>query len=125
MKHVIGAALGRRDLYDNAFLLALSRLRFVPVHIPPPNSGVDGDGGAGDDGDGLGGMFPGGDDDDAWSGGVVLLRFDEAAVPRDRHLVFTAYPVHMDGLVPPQVWEIRCPSLCLVRRAGRYNRDLE
>lgn len=109
MRHINRTA-GEGDLYNNQFLTKLSHIRFVPVHTPPParrpeeddgifvsgsNHGIDGDG----DGDGGGGAGAG----EAWSEGVVLTRFDEAAVPKDRNLVFTAFPVHMSGLVPPQV----------------------
>lgn len=107
MRHINSAA-GEGELYNNDFLSRLSHLRFVPVHLPPPARRPDDDddavfaaeagGGGGGGGDGSGG---GGDE--AWSGGVALLRFNEAAVPRDRNLVFTAFPVHKTGLVPPQV----------------------
>ncbi|CAN0192941.1 unnamed protein product [Scytosiphon promiscuus] len=110
MRHINGSA-GNGELYNNEFLSALSRLRFVPVHLPPPAYRADDDDdgvfaaevasrGVGDGGGGGGGVSGG---DEAWSGGVVLLRFEEAAVPKDRNLVFTAFPMHMTGLVPPQV----------------------
>ncbi|CAM9507617.1 unnamed protein product, partial [Hapterophycus canaliculatus] len=117
MRHINGSA-GNGELYNSEFLSALSRLRFVPVHLPPPAYRADDDddavfaaeatsrggverGNGGSGGGSGGGGVPGGDE--AWSGGVVLLRFEEAAVPKDRNLVFTAFPMHMTGLVPPQV----------------------
>lgn len=107
MRH-INSATGEGELYNNEFLSSLSRLRFVPVHLPPPTHRADDDDdavfaveAAGSSGGGGGGA--GGGRGEAWSGGVVLLRFEEAAVPKDRNLVFTAFPVHMAGLVPPQV----------------------
>lgn len=114
MRH-INTAAGEGELYNNEFLSSLARLRFVPVHLPPPAHRPDDDddavfatevtGGSGGGG-GRGG-------DEAWSGGVVLLRFEEAAVPKNRNLVFTAFPVHMTGLVPPQVGGNRVVGMVL------------
>lgn len=109
MRHINSSA-GEGELYNNDFLSKLSRLRFVPGHLPPPAHAPDDD----DDDGGVsafaaeaagagGGKGGPGTGDEAWSGGIVLLRFEEAAVPRDRNLVFTAFPMHMTGLVPPQV----------------------
>lgn len=104
MRHINSAA-GEGELYNNEFLSSLGRLRFVPVHLPPPASRPDDDDDAVFAAEAAGGSGGGGGGggDEAWSGGVVLLRFEEAAVPKDRNLVFTAFPVHMAGLVPPQV----------------------
>ena len=106
MRHINSEA-GGGELYNNEFLSKLSRLRFVPVNLPPPlhradNEGVGAGGGGGDHGaSGVGGEGGGADED--WSPRVVLVRFEEAAVPKDRNLVFTAFPVHIPGLVPNQV----------------------
>lgn len=109
MRHINSAA-GEGELYNNDFLSSLGRLRFVPVHLPPPDHRPDDEDDAvfaaeaGKGGVERGAGAAGGDE--AWSGGVALLRFEEAAVPKDRNLVFTAFPVHMTGLVPPQVGAI-------------------
>lgn len=81
--------------------------------MPPPARRLEEDdgifvSGAEDGGGGGGGAAESGE---GWSEGVVLTRFDEAAVPKDRNLVFTAFPVHISGLVPPQVrWCLGFPD---------------
>lgn len=106
MRHINSTA-GEGDLYNNQFLTKLSRIRFVPVHTPPPARRLEEDDGifvaGSDEGGGGGGGGGAAGRGEVWSEGVVLTRFDEAAVPKDRNLVFTAFPVHMSGLVPPQV----------------------
>lgn len=94
MRHMNNEASGG-ELFNHDFLSTISNIRFVPVQLPPSFDDLDED-----EGD-RGGA--GGDTDDGWSEGVVLLKFEEAAVPKDRNLVFTAFPVHLPGLVPSQV----------------------
>ena len=105
MRHINSTA-GEGDLYNNQFLTKLSHIRFVPVHTPPPPRRPEEDDGIFVSGSEDGGVGRGGRAArrvEGWSEGVVLTRFDEAAVPKDRNLVFTAFPVHVSGLVPPQV----------------------
>lgn len=97
MQQIIGGA-GEGDLHNNEFLSNLARVRFVPARVPPPAHRLDGDSVA-DPGGGEGG----GSRAEGWGGGVVLVRFEEAAVLKDRNLVFTVFPVHITGLVPLQV----------------------
>lgn len=94
MQHMNNEASGG-ELFNHDFLSTLSRIRFVPVQLPPSFDDLDEDQDNRVRGDG--------NSDDGWSEGVVLLKFEEAAVPKDRNLVFTAFPVHLPGLVPSQV----------------------
>lgn len=109
-RHVV-AGLEGGELYNQDFLAKIAKIRFVPVHLPAPPQHVDdeqgiyvmgeadptarqdgSDDGSGDEGEEV-----------LWSGGVALVLYSEAAVPKDSNLVFTAQPVMMEGLVPPQV----------------------
>ena len=87
-------------------------------------SGSEEDGGGGGGGGGRGGGGGAAGRGEGWSEEVVLARFDEAAVPKDRNLVFTAFPVHVSGLVPPQVrWRLVREDLgrlcvCVCMRGG-------
>lgn len=92
------------ELYNNEFLHSLSRIRCVPVHLPPPVHRLEDDGIYVTDGAKAGSEeSKRAGTDKSWSGGVALVQFKEAAVPKDANLVFTAFPVQMEGLVPPQV----------------------
>jgi hypothetical protein len=83
------------DFFEPAFARALGTISFVPVECTDffntgRNGGGTGDAG-GSSGNGVGG------------GSTVLVSFSEAAVPKDRHLVWTAMPVIPPHLVPPQM----------------------
>ncbi|KAG5176706.1 hypothetical protein JKP88DRAFT_265343 [Tribonema minus] len=73
---------GVQFLGGHTFVDELSRVRFVPVQAPVnARAGVGG-------------------------GGFVtrLMRFEDAAAPRDAHLCYTVLPVLADGAAPPQMF---------------------
>lgn len=83
---------------SNQFFSDLARIRFVPTRLPRPAA-------RGQDGESVADAF-GGElcrREVGLSGGVVLVRFEDAAALRDSNLVFSAFPVHLTGLVPLQV----------------------
>lgn len=96
MQQIIREA-GRGGL-PNEFFSDLARIHFVPTRLPRPAArGLDGDSMA----DTVGGELC--RREEGSRGGVVLVRFEEAAALRDSNLVFTAFPVHLTGLVHLQV----------------------
>lgn len=103
MRHV-SSAFDDGALFNNEFLGNLARLRCVPVNLPLPVHRLEDDGIYVSDGEERkAGRDSESGAEQAWTGGVALVRFAESAVPRDANLVFTAFPVQMEGLVPPQV----------------------
>jgi hypothetical protein len=91
------------DFYDPSFARQLGALAVVPVQLPPdwvppssPLAGTNGGGLLGVRGGGVGIGHVG-------SGHMALVRFGDAAVPKDRHLLWTVAPVVPPHLVPPQM----------------------
>jgi len=87
------------DFYDPSFARQLSALRIVPTQVPPGwsqeasllSSDVGASGG-------------GGSSSSSGSGSTLaLVRFSDACVPKDRHLVWTTVPVLPAHLAPPQM----------------------
>lgn len=100
------------SLHNNDFMRSLAMLRCVPVHLPATAHRLEDQGIYVTDSGGGRQSWNGGNGrrgaseataEEPWSGGVALALYSEAAVPKDSNLVFTAQPVMMEGLVPPQV----------------------
>ncbi|CAM9971182.1 unnamed protein product, partial [Discosporangium mesarthrocarpum] len=104
------------DFYNREFLTRLANTYFVPVDLPPPPpvdpslptsspppppsssapssmGGVAGAGAAG------GSQVRGRN----FGGKSALVRYADAAVPKDRFLVFTTMAVQREGMLPPQL----------------------
>lgn len=97
------------DFYDPSFARQLSALRIVPTQVPPGWSqeasllsdfSGSGGGGGGNSGQ-IGNSSSGGGGGS--SSTLALVRFSDACVPKDRHLVWTSVPVLPAHLAPPQM----------------------